>query len=226
MGVDSAGRSAATRGIDSATAMFPLESVRLPGEDLPLRIFEPRYSALVRDCLAGDRTFGVVLIAAGREVGGGDARNDVGALARIVDAAEQGGGRYRIVCEMGERIRVQEWLDDAPYPRATVEVWPDEPGITVTGAEITDVEDRVMGLFERIATARDAQLPPRAELLGEAQPGQGAGARLFALAARIPMGQADRYAVLAAPSAADRLVAVRDAVETVAAMIEFQLAGD
>ena len=40
------------------------------------------------------------------------------------------------------------------------------------------------------------------------------------------MGQADRYAVLAAPSAADRLVAVRDAVETVAAMIEFQLAGD
>ena len=32
--------------------MFPLESVRLPGEELPLRIFEPRYGALVRDCLA------------------------------------------------------------------------------------------------------------------------------------------------------------------------------
>jgi hypothetical protein len=38
------------------------------------------------------------------------------------------------------------------------------------------------------------------------------------------MGQADRYSVLAAPTAASRLDALRDAVETVAAMIEFQLA--
>ena len=38
------------------------------------------------------------------------------------------------------------------------------------------------------------------------------------------MGQADRYSVLAAPSAAERLDALRDAVETVAAMVEFQLA--
>ena len=27
--------------------MFPLQSALLPGEDLPLRVFEPRYSALV-----------------------------------------------------------------------------------------------------------------------------------------------------------------------------------
>ena len=32
--------------------MFPLEMAMLPGEDLPLRIFEPRYTALVRHCLA------------------------------------------------------------------------------------------------------------------------------------------------------------------------------
>jgi Lon protease-like protein len=80
--------------------MFPLESVRLPGEDLPLRIFEPRYAALVRDCLAGEREFGVVLIEAGREVGGGDRRLDVGTLAHVVEADDQGDGRYRILCEM------------------------------------------------------------------------------------------------------------------------------
>ena len=204
--------------------MFPLESVRLPGEDLPLRIFEPRYGALVRACLEGDRAFGVVLIAAGREVGGGDARCDVGALAHIVDANDQGGGRYRITCEMRERIRVEQWLDDDPYPRATVAPWPDEPGDTVTGADIADVEDRVMALFERIASAQQATLPPRYELLGEAEPGDDAGTRLYALAARIPMGQADRYSVLAAPSAAARLSALSEAVETVAAMVEFQLA--
>jgi uncharacterized protein len=206
--------------------MFPLESVRLPGEELPLRIFEPRYSALVRDCLAGDRTFGVVLISAGREVGGDDARNDVGALARIVSAEDHGEGRYRIDCEMTDRIRVEEWHDDDPYPRATVSVWPDEAGDTVTGADIVDVEDRVMELFERIAATQEAHLPPRSDLLGELQPGEDAGARLYVLASRIPINQADKYDVLAAPTAAKRLAALRDAVETVAALVEFRLAAD
>jgi Lon protease-like protein len=208
----------------SLTPMFPLETVRLPGEGLPLRIFEPRYSALVKDCLAGERPFGVVLIAAGREVGGGDARCDVGTLAHIVAAQDEGDGRYRIDCEMRERIRVEQWHDDDPYPRATVTLWPDEPGDTVTGADIADVEDRVMALFERIAAARQATLPPQVELLGEAEPGDDAGMRLYTLAARIPMGQADRYSVLEAPSAAARLAALSEAVETVAAMVEFQLA--
>ena len=207
--------------------MFPLESVRLPGEDLPLRIFEPRYVALVQDCLAGERAFGVVLISAGREVGGGDARCDVGTLAHIVASEEAGGvGRYLISCDIRERIRVDAWHDDDPYPRATVRIWPDEPGTAVTGDAIADVEDRVMAIFERIATSQQATLPPKAVLLGEPMPGQDAGARLFALASRIPIGQADRYSVLAAPSAADRLAVLRDAVDGVEAMVEFQLAAE
>ena len=204
--------------------MFPLESVRLPGEDLPLRIFEPRYGALVRECLSSAMEFGVVLIAAGREVGGGDARCDVGTMAHIVNYQDFGDGRYRLECEMRERIRVTSWLDDDPYPRADVESWPDEPGPTVTIDDIGVVEDRVMEMFERIASARNATLPSRQELLGEPEPGDDAGKRLCALASRVPMGQADKYSVLAAPSAAARLDALRDAVETVAAMIEFQLA--
>jgi Lon protease-like protein len=206
------------------TPMFPLESVRLPGEELPLRIFEPRYGTLVRDCLSGAREFGVVLIAAGREVGGGDARLDVGSMAHIVECQDVGDGRFRLECEMRERIRVTSWLDDDPYPKAVVEPWPDEPGMTVTGADIGVVEDRLMEVFERIASSQSAHLPPRHELLGEPQPGDDAGKRLYALAARTPMGQADRYSVLAAATAAARLDVLRDAIETVAAMVEFQLA--
>lgn len=205
------------------TPMFPLEVAMLPGEELPLRIFEPRYAAMVSDCLAGEPVFGVVLIAAGREVGGGDVRSDVGVLARIVEHADLGDGQYRLRCMLGERIRVTEWLDDAPYPRAQTVPWPDEPGPSVTGADIGTIEDTVMDLFERIAESRDATLPPREDLLGGPEPGQEAGDRLYALAARIPLGQADRYAVLAAPSASARLEALREAVETVAAMVEFQL---
>src|SRR5690242_2211297 len=103
--------------------MFPLEMAMLPGEELPLRIFEPRYVALVSDCMAmTEPAFGVVLIAAGREVGGGDQRCDVGALARIVDCQNLGVDRYRLGCVMAERIRVLRWLDDDPYPRAEIEV--------------------------------------------------------------------------------------------------------
>ena len=104
----------------------------LPGEELPLRIFEPRYTAMVSDCLtADDPSFGVVLIAAGREVGGGDARSDVGALAHIAECADFGDGRYRLRCVMAERIRVLEWHPDDPYPMAAVEVWPDAAGAAV-----------------------------------------------------------------------------------------------
>jgi uncharacterized protein len=206
----------------TVTPMFPLEVAMLPGEELPLRIFEPRYAAMVRDCLAAATPeFGVVLITAGREVGGGDRRSDVGALARIVESAETGPGRYRLRCLMGRRIKVVEWLADAPYPRARVEVWDDEPGDPVDGVEIIDIEERILGLYERIATARGAELPGRDVLLGPAEPD--VAIRLYTLASRLPIGQADRYGVLAAPTLSQRLIALDEAVDTVTALVEFQL---
>jgi uncharacterized protein len=206
--------------------MFPLEVAMLPGEELPLRIFEPRYGALVQHCLADeDPAFGVVLIAAGREVGGGDTRSDVGALAHITECADFGDGRYRLKCVMGQRIRVLEWHPDNPYPQAAIELWPDEPGEPVDVDAIRDVEDRMMALFERIAAARGAQVDPQHIVVGADASGD-ASKWLYALASRVPMGQADRYAVLAAPTVAARLAALRDAVDTVTAMVEFQLSGD
>jgi Lon protease-like protein len=202
-------------------AMFPLEAAFLPNQDLPLRIFEPRYVALVRHCVDGGEPFGVVLIARGREVGGDDSRCDVGVLCRITECVDQGADRYSLRCQTGERIRVCEWLPDDPYPRAFVRLWPDEPGDAVTVAQLVDVEDRMMALFERIAEARGAALPDRDVLLGSGE--ADAGPRLFELASRIPIGAADRYAVLSAPSAAERLAALGEAVDAIAEMVEFQL---
>ncbi len=205
----------------TVTPMFPLEAAMLPGEELPLRIFEPRYVALVQDCLAmTEPVFGVVLIEAGREVGGGDRRSNVGALARIVEYADLGVGRFRLRCVIGERIRVTQWLDDAPYPRADIEVWEDEPG-SIDSAAVFDVEDRIVGLYERIAAARGSQFGGRSAVLGPEE--SDVVKRLYGLAARVPMGQADKYAVLSAPSASARLAALSEAVDTVTAMVEFQL---
>jgi Lon protease-like protein len=206
-------------------AMFPLQSALLPDEDLPMQIFEPRYTALVRDCMRDeDPRFGVVLISHGREVGGDDVRCDVGTVARIteyVDLADS--GRFVLRCRTGERIRVCDWLPDDPYPQAMVQVWPDEPGEPVTAGQLEELEDRVMALFERIAAARSFSLPERAVVLGTDADTVDPGMRLYALASRVPIGAADRYAVLAAPSAAERLAALSEAVDSVAAVIEFQL---
>jgi uncharacterized protein len=94
----------------------------------------------------------------------------------------------------------------------------------VERARLVGLEDRVLALFERIAEARGARLPDRDVLLGR---GVGdtddAGRRLFALASRVPIGTADRYAVLSAPSAADRLAALSEAVDAVTDMVQFQL---
>lgn len=204
--------------------MFPLEVALLPDQDLPLRIFEPRYVALVQHCVDSGDPFGVVLISRGREVGGDDSRCDVGVLSRITECVDQGANRYALSCRTGERIRVCQWLPDDPYPRATVALWPDEPGDAVTSAQLRDVEDKVIGLFERIAEARGVVLPDRDVLLGYGETdADDAGQRLFTLASRIPLGAADRYSVLSAPSAADRLAAFSEAVVAVAEMVEFQL---
>jgi len=207
-------------------AMFPLQSALLPGEDLPLQIFEPRYTQLVRDCLRDkEPRFGVVLISQGREVGGGDVRCDVGTVAEIAECVDiEGSGRFILSCRGADRIKVCEWLPDDPYPRAVVQVWQGEPGDAVSAGRIEGLEDRIMGLFERIASARDLQLPSREEVFGADvdrifDPGE----RLYALASRIPIGPADRYSVLAAPTAAERFRALDEAVDSVAEVIEFQL---
>lgn len=206
--------------------MFPLQSVLMPGEALPLRIFEPRYVQFVQDCrAAADPVFGVVLISQGREVGGGDIRSDVGVLARIIECAEDGLGQYRLVALAGERIRVSRWLPDEPYPVAEVQPWPDEPGPAVGPEQIGEVVDRMLALYRRVADAAGGRLRPDA-LAVDGETADDPERHVYALAARVPMGQADRYAVLSAPTLAARVDALIDAIETVTAMVEFQLSDE
>jgi Lon protease-like protein len=203
--------------------MFPLQSALLPGETLPLNIFEPRYAQLVQDCVASpDPAFGVVLISRGQEVGGGDIRGDVGALARITDYVDLGEGQYQLLASVGERIRVSEWLPDDPYPRAVVTAWPDEPGPDVGPERISVVVDAILGLFGRVIAARGGQLRSDALAVDE-EVADDPSRHIYALASRVPMGQADRYAILAAPTLAERVAVLSDAIETVTAMVEFQL---
>ena len=128
--------------------MFPLGTVLFPGTALPLHVFEPRYRAMTGYCLEHDGRMGVVLIARGSEVGGGDVRYDVGTEARIAEAAALPDGRWILVLVGERRIRVERWLPEEPYPRA--EVVPLEDSDAVPTADARVARD---GLVERVERA-------------------------------------------------------------------------
>ena len=98
---------------DSAEiALFPLNSVLFPGGPLPLRIFETRYTDMVRRCMREDAGFGVVLIRAGAEVGEVASTAEVGTLARIVDFYPLPDRLLGITCRGERRFRVlRRWRD-------------------------------------------------------------------------------------------------------------------
>src|SRR5580658_1267982 len=119
---------------EESLAMFPLSTVLFPGAGLPLHVFEPRYRALMADCLAAGGEFGVVLIARGSEVGGGDVRTDLGTVARIAEVTQADDGRMLVMAYGLRRVRVCRWLADDPYPRAVVDDLVDEPAGAPIGA--------------------------------------------------------------------------------------------
>jgi Lon protease-like protein len=132
--------------------MFPLGTVLFPYALLPLHVFEPRYRVMMRECLRTDQEFGVVLIERGSEVGGGDARFGIGTLARIVRATELDDGRYAVTAVGLRRLRVEEWLDDDPYPQANV-IALEEPALAAgavaeTEAAVARVEAALRRVFE------------------------------------------------------------------------------
>lgn len=192
--------------------MFPLGTVLLPGEAIPLHVFEPRYRRLVDDCLAGGGELGVVLIERGSEVGGGDVRFDVGCLARIADAARLPDGRWALLIAGVERLRVVDWLPDDPYPVAEVDGWPDR------GADDPDRVAAVLAHLRRI-------LAMAAEVGDPAPPVPETVETSWHLASLAPIGPLDRLAVLRAAGPAERLDRVAALLAEAEAVLAARLAG-
>jgi Lon protease-like protein len=86
----------------SVIALFPLHTVLFPGGPLPLRIFETRYTDMVRRCMREEQPFGVVLIQEGDEAGDVATTATVGCTARIADFHTLHDGLLGISC-VGER---------------------------------------------------------------------------------------------------------------------------
>jgi len=65
--------------------LFPLNSVIFPGGALPLRLFEPRYLDMVKDCMRNEHGFGIALIKNGQESGQAADVYKTGTECRIAD---------------------------------------------------------------------------------------------------------------------------------------------
>ena len=65
--------------------IFPLDLVLFPNQELPLRIFEPRYKQMVDDCMLSDKQFGVCLVSSDRTISDWDAPYNIGTIAKIIE---------------------------------------------------------------------------------------------------------------------------------------------
>lgn len=191
------------------TPVFPLGHAYLPGEQVGLNVFEPRYLELFADMTeSGADTFVTVLIERGSEVGGGDRRFTNGVAVRVLE---------RVLSDVGLSVRgvavgavsVEQWGSDDPYPRAEVVPSPFEtanPGILLDAASaLTVLAQSVRSMLARHGVDTASGQFPGMQALSVV-----AGGHWFALpvpvvdverafwsvARCIPCGPLDRHAML------------------------------
>jgi uncharacterized protein len=139
-------------------SVFPLAgAILLPGMQLPLHIFEPRYRALVGDALARDRMIGMIQ-PSGR--GQNPELFGVGCLGRIGDVEAMEDGRYNIVLEGLQRFTVLRELEvTTAFRQVEAELWEeDELGEILSIAErgALELESRAFADAQGYAVDWDA----------------------------------------------------------------------
>src|SRR6516164_2527256 len=106
--------------------VFPLTGVLLlPRGRLPLNIFEPRYLAMTRDALAGERLIGMVQPSDPMVTGANPPVYPIGCAGRITSFAETDDGRFLITLTGISRFRISEELPLLEGYRRIVPEWAD-----------------------------------------------------------------------------------------------------
>ena len=195
--------------------VFPLPgAVLLPRGHLPLNIFEPRYLAMIEDCLkTPERLIG--MIQPRDELPGEPKLQLIGCAGRLVSFSETEDGRYLITLAGGSRFRVLREVEGfAPY-RRVVAGWAGferDRGPVEQDPQLD--RPRLFALLRRYFAARE--LATDWATLSSAED----ELLINALSTLCPFAPQDRQALLEAPTLADRR-------ETLMTLIEFALhAGD
>lgn len=200
--------------------MFPLGLVAFPGSVIPLRLFEPRYLKLHEDLVAGDGEFGIVLIERGVAEAGGGEHFEVGSVVRTVATETLDDDTVVLVAVGTERLRVNRWLPDDPYPIADVERIPG-PGVG------TDTEEIVDGCRGRLTKVLALASELGADI-GELEPAlsEDPVAAIYEMARMAPIQELDQQRILESDDASEAAAILHDELAGVITMLELQLGGD
>ncbi len=126
--------------------LFPLGLVLLPGEVVPLHIFEERYRLMIGECLEQESEFGIIWLS-------DEGLKDVGCSARITRVLERfEDGQLNILVEGTRPFTLTRRIEDLPYPAGNVEPLPDEGD---TDEEALDrARSRYADLVEEVTETR------------------------------------------------------------------------
>jgi Lon protease-like protein len=95
--------------------LFPLGIVALPGEMIPLHIFEERYKTMMNECLADETEFGIVWLS-------DDGLREIGCACEIEQVLERmEDGRMNLLARGTRPFKVLERQGHLAYPAGVVE---------------------------------------------------------------------------------------------------------
>jgi Lon protease-like protein len=181
--------------------IFELPLVLLPGEQVPLHIFEERYKRMVGSALEQGEPFGVVL----RD---DDGARSVGCTARIDDVLERfDDGRMNIVVSGEAPFKVLDRFESPEFPTGEVELIPDQDVPPIDEASATAARETFAELAERATGER-----PEAEELESAT--------AYAIAARIELPPATKQQLLEMRDEDDRMALLANALGAVGKALE------
>ncbi len=183
--------------------VFPLpNAVLLPGELLPLHVFEPRYRALVRHCIDGNGVFGMATITGNRltENDGPPSIHRVIGVGEIVQHQPFPDGRSHLVLEyVGTGHLVEELDVDTPFRQVRCVLQSlDERGL----------DSAIQRL--QILVIQLGALSPEAASEAQRMVALDAHSLVNGLARKLLTKPADRLAYLAAERMVDRVALVED----------------
>jgi len=202
-----------TKDIPDIIPVFPLTgALLLPGGQLPLNIFEPRYLEMINDSLRSDKLIGMIQpkLNSDQPSNAVPELSEIGCIGRISAFQETGDGRYHISLSGVCRFKViKEISTNTGYRQCKIEAYENDLAELTQGDDID--RDAILLAFKNYLTANN--MDADWDTVNEAD----TETLLTALCMMSPYDPAEKQALLEASTLKDR-------ADTLIAISEFHLA--
>jgi Lon protease-like protein len=180
--------------------IFELPLVLLPGEKVPLHIFEERYKRMVGTAVEQEEPFGIVL----RD---DDGARSIGCTARIDEVERLDDGRMNIVVSGEAPFKVLDRFESPEFPAGEIELLAEEEELPVD-------EDRASAAREAFAELAERATGERPD------PDELDSASAYAIAARIELPAETKQQLLEMRDEDERMTLLANALSAVERAIE------